>query len=116
MKAIPVPAAPRPTNVTELKAYLGLLTYCGRFMKGLSTVLGPLHLLFRKTASGDGKNGREVRFRGPRTSYHRRPLVMSCGASKYGIGAVLSHVMEDEAEKSVAFASRSLKKATVNNW
>ena len=41
----------------------------------------------------------------------KRPLVLSCDAPKYGIGAVLSQTMEDGAEKPVAFASRSLNQA-----
>ena len=32
-----------PKNTTELKAYLGLLTYYGRFLPNLSTVLSPLY-------------------------------------------------------------------------
>ena len=41
----------------------------------------------------------------------QRPLVLFCNASKYGIRAVLSHVMENGAEKPVALASRSLNQA-----
>ena len=34
-----IKCAPKPRNVTELKAYLGLLTYYGHFLPNLSTVL-----------------------------------------------------------------------------
>ena len=37
-----------------------------------------------------------------------KELVVSCGASPYGTGAVLAHVMKDGSEKSVAYASRTL--------
>lgn len=40
--------APAPTNVTELKSYLGLLNYYGRFLPSLSTLLAPLHELLRR--------------------------------------------------------------------
>lgn len=39
---------PRPTSVTELKAYLGLLNYYGRFLPDMATTLHPLHFLLRK--------------------------------------------------------------------
>ena len=35
--------APRPTNVSELKSYLGLLTYYTKFLPNLSTELAPLY-------------------------------------------------------------------------
>lgn len=40
--------APEPQNVSELKAYLGLLNYYHRFLPKLSTLLAPLHTLLRK--------------------------------------------------------------------
>ena len=40
--------APNPQNVHEFKAYLGLLTYYGKFLPDLLTVLAPLYKLLRK--------------------------------------------------------------------
>ena len=40
--------APAPRNVTELKSYLGLLNYYGRFLPNLSITLAPLHYLLKK--------------------------------------------------------------------
>lgn len=39
--------APKPRNITELKSYLGLLSYYSKFLPNLSTVLAPLYTLLR---------------------------------------------------------------------
>ena len=42
------------------------------------------------------------------------PLKLACGASEYGVGAVLSHMCPDRLEKSIAFASRTLSPSERN--
>ena len=32
----------RPNNVSELRSFLGMITYCGRFIKNLATLTEPL--------------------------------------------------------------------------
>ena len=40
--------APTPTDVSQLKSFLGLINYYGKFLPNLSTVLFPLYSLLLK--------------------------------------------------------------------
>ena len=40
--------APAPKNPTELKSFLGMLNFYGKFIPNLSSILEPLHSLLRK--------------------------------------------------------------------
>ena len=43
-----------------------------------------------------------------------RPLVLSCDASPYGVGAILSHIMDDSTGRPVVFTFQTLLKAETN--
>ncbi|XP_055721195.1 uncharacterized protein K02A2.6-like [Salvelinus fontinalis] len=113
--------APAPTNVTELKAYLGLLNYYNRFLPNLSTLLAPLHQLLRKDVAWKWSERQEEAFAKSKVLLQSaevlvhysadRDLILSCDASSYGVGAVLSHRMENGAEKPIGFMSRTLSPA-----
>ena len=116
--------APPPRNISELKSYLGLLSYYSKFLPNLSTALAPLYLLLRKTSSWQWGTRQQRAFEASKkmlTSTNvlvhfdpKEELVLSCDASRYGIGAVLSHKFEDGSEKPVGFVSRSLSSAEKN--
>lgn len=40
--------APAPSNVTEVKAFVGLLAFYARFLPDLAATLGPLYELLKK--------------------------------------------------------------------
>ncbi len=113
--------APKLGNVSELKSFLGMVTYYGKFLPDLSTVLAPLYQLLHHDCHWKWGAAQAAAFtkvknllQSASVLVHFDPekeLTMSCDASPYGIGAVLSHVMEEDSEKPIAFASRTLTKA-----
>ena len=112
--------APEPRNVTELKSYLGLLSYYSRFLPNISSNLAPLNQLLHKQAEWvwEGKEKQTFQLSkqlllSSQTLAHFDPnldIVLACDASAYDIGAVLSHRLSDGTEKPVGFASRTLSK------
>lgn len=116
--------APSPTNVTELRAYLGLLTYYGKFLPNVSSVLAPLYKLLRNDCPWQWTAEQERAFCASKKLLissqflvHFDPelkLLLACDASAYGVGAVLAHLMPDGLERPIAYASRTLSKAECN--
>ena len=116
--------APRPKDVSMLRSFLGGINFYGKFLRNLSSVLAPLYYLLRKNVQWQWKDPQEVAFKrakqmllSSKVLVHydpERPLVLSCDASPYGVGAVLAHKNEDGSEQPIAFASRSLHVAEEN--
>ncbi|KAL7854700.1 hypothetical protein SRHO_G00168900 [Serrasalmus rhombeus] len=116
--------APAPQNVSQLRSYLGLLNYYGRFVSNLASLLKPLHQLLcqdkawkwtDKCAQAFAKTKRALLKSEVLTHFDPAlPLQLACDASPYGVGAVISHIMPDGKEKPIAFASRTLNKAESN--
>ena len=113
--------APIPRDLSQLKSFLGLLNYYGKFLPHLSSTLAPLYKLLSKGQVWCWGREQEEAFciaKSQLTSetllVHFDPtlqLALSCDASPYGLGAVLSHVCEDGSDKPIAYASRSLAPA-----
>ena len=116
--------AQRPHNVTELKSYLGILNYYGKFLPNLASTLEPLHRLLRKGTRWHWTKEQQKSFDDSKellkssqllTHYDSdKDLILSCDASPYGVGAVLAHIMPDGSEKPIGYASRTLNSAERN--
>ena len=116
--------APEPQNVGELRSFLGMVTYYGKFLPDLATTPAPLYELLQKSTPWSWREKQRKAFlrikdllRSGRVLTHfddRLPLILACNASPYGLGAVLSHRMPSGEEKPVGFASRTLSRAEKN--
>ncbi|KAF8768286.1 Transposon Tf2-11 polyprotein like [Argiope bruennichi] len=115
---------PVPKTVSDLKSFLGLVNYYGKFIPNLSTRVAPFNNLLQKgtkflwTAEcGKAFKALKQEIASDRILCHydpKLPLVLQTDASPVGIGAVLSHIMPDGSEKPAMFASRSLTKTERN--
>ena len=80
--------APTPTNLTELKSYIGLLSYYCKFLPHLSTCLAPLYRLLRKDAIWQWTSEQEAAFSKSKELLISLPLLVHYRAvgSSPGVG------------------------------
>ena len=118
-----IDATPTPQNITQLRAFVGLLNYYSKFIPQVATHVAPLYKLLEKDMKWGWNEECETAFKtckdlltSEAVLVHydaRKPIKLACDASSYGLGAVLSHVSKD-GEHPIAFVSRSLSKAERN--
>ena len=116
--------APKPQNVTELRTYLGLVNYYGKFIPNLASTLLLLNSLLQKyckwvwseeCTKAVQEANKKLTSSHILTHYNPSlPIRLATDTSQYGIGAVLSHVTPHGVEKPIAFASRTLSKSERN--
>ena len=116
--------APRPANQQQLRAFLGLVNYYGKFLPSLSVTTHPLNQLLQNNSKWRWSKACEAAFQTLKQQLSSKPVLahynsslplkLECDASPYGVGAVLSHVMPNGDEKPIAFGSRTLSKAERN--
>ncbi|KAL7841639.1 hypothetical protein SRHO_G00253300 [Serrasalmus rhombeus] len=111
---------PTPSNLRELKSFIGLASYYRRFVRGFSCIAAPLFNLQRKGSDFVWTPECEQAFICLKKALTESPIltpphpnlpfVLDTDASNVGMGAVLSQVGQ-EGEKVVAYFSRTFNKA-----
>lgn len=110
--------APTPKNKEELQAFLGLLNFYHVFIRDKATIAEPLHRLLDKRATwtwSEVHNNAFVtvkRLLSANTLLthfdEKKPIILTCDASPYGVGAVLGHQLEPGIEAPIAYYSRTM--------
>ncbi|WVZ94230.1 hypothetical protein U9M48_040146 [Paspalum notatum var. saurae] len=104
----------QPTNVMEIRSFLGLAGYYRRFIEGFAKIAGPLFALQKKGAKFEWTTACEKSFQELKAKLTIAPVlvqpdifrdyVMYCDASRQGLGCV--HMQDG---KVIAYASWKLK-------
>ncbi|UYV76696.1 K02A2.6-like, partial [Cordylochernes scorpioides] len=108
---------PKPSNISELKSFLGMLSFYSKFVRNLSIHANPLFSLLKRSYNWNWKNEHDQAFEKCKnlistktclTHYSQDlPLYVTCDASNYGIGGYISHIVNG-TEKPITFVSRTL--------
>ena len=116
--------APKPKNVRELRSFLGLLHYYGKFIPNLATVLHPLNDLLQaghqwhwSTECDEAFVRAKEKLMSATVLAHYNPdlpVLLAGDASAYGVGSVISHVFPNGEGRPIAFASRTLTSSEKN--
>ncbi len=114
---------PPPTNISELRSFLGLASYYRRFVRDFATIASPLHQLTNKGRRFGWSEDCAAAFRqlkaalidAPVLAYPdpNKPFLVDTDASNVGVGAVLSQRGE-AGERVVAYYSCSLSRPERN--
>ena len=116
--------APSPDSVQQLRSFLGLINYYGKFIPTLASLLHPLNSLLQANCRWQWtpkceKSFQEVKeqiaFTKVLTHFDPSlPIALAADASAYGVLAVISDIYPYGVERPIAFASRSLTASECN--
>ena len=118
-----VHAWPRPSNVSEVRRFLGLCSYYRRFVPNFADLAHPLHQCTEYTQIFNWNDELEKSFASLKRALTEAPVlcypdqeadfVLDTDASAHGIGAVLSQIQKGE-ERVVAYYSSTLSRPERN--
>ena len=112
---------PRPTNKTEVRAFLGLATYYRRFVKNFAKVASPLNDMLRKDHDRIWRRKQEDAFSNLKKILATAPVLLRpdfdkpftvyTDASAIGLEAILTQEDQEGTEKVIAYRSRGTRGA-----
>ncbi|CAB3990014.1 Hypothetical predicted protein [Paramuricea clavata] len=108
-----------PANVSELRSYLGMTTYCGRFIQDLATLTAPLRKLTKKDIKYEWKESQQRAFDTLQERLNEKTTLsyfdpskdtkLIVDASPTGLAAILiQNTPSQNDETVVAYGSRAL--------
>lgn len=118
IKEFPIP----PTNITNLKSFLGLTGYYRRFIQNYAGIAKPLYEVLQYQAetrwssecqeAADKLKSALISAPVLRLPDPHKPFIITTDASQYAIGGVLSQICdEDNQEHPIAYESKRLSAA-----
>lgn len=117
-KCTAIANAPTPTDVTKLLSWLGLVNYYRMFLPNIADTLSPLYELTKKNVKWQWSDECQKAFDATKealvncsglTYYDpSKPIILTCDSSGYGVGAVLSIMVDKKTERPVFFHSCTL--------
>ncbi|EFO91976.1 hypothetical protein CRE_11440 [Caenorhabditis remanei] len=123
-KVLHIKNMPEPTNVSQVKSFLGLIQFYGQFVKQLFRLRQPLDNLTAKDTDFKWTLECQKSFDTIKeilqsdlllTHYNPNlPIIVAADASQYGIGATISHRFPDGTEKTIYHISKTLSKTQRN--
>lgn len=115
---------PIPTNVKELRQFLGLSTYLHKYSKNYADLIVPLSNLLKKDVEWMWTVECQKAFDSVKQSLtdapvlaianHHKPFHVVCDASDFAIGSALMQHDDDMVERVISYQSRQLKPAERN--
>ena len=113
-----------PSNISELRSFLGLASYYRRFIQDFAKIVSPLTLMLEKDRAfiwtDEGRaafeNIKKRLCNPPILTYpdFNKPFILDTDVSDQGIGAVLSQQDVDGQEHPIAYYSRGINKHEKN--
>ena len=110
---------PQPTNLQQVRSFLGLAGFYRRFVKNFSTIVAPLHALSKKNAPFVWGSLQSTAFDELKSLLTHAPILalpnfdktfeVHCDASGTGIGGVLM-----QEKRAIAYFSEKLSGAQLN--
>ena len=108
------------TTISDIQRFLELASYYRRFVKNYATIASPLHKLTERGRQFNWTSDCTTAFASLKQKLTNAPILafpdftqpflLDTDASQFGIGAILSQVI-DGKENVIAYASRTLSKA-----
>lgn len=115
---------PAPTNIIQLRQFLGLANYYRRFVNGFAVIAAPLYELLKKKSVWNWHSGANIAFERLKAALtsspclrppdYSKPFIVQTDASGVGISGILAQRDDEGNEHPIHFVSRQLCDAEKN--